>query len=325
LNLQRPSLTTEGDYSLDERLFFVTIAHTGEIGNLILQARSLRRFGGGLIKHWLIVWNEPDQKLESHATHFQLVRNELSGADFDYEIMPRSKILDFDDPPGSGHGMQQVLKLNVARVVSSPVYILLDAKNHAVRELAMSDFFHEGKVRIFRQNYKESDNFYQKFVMARQIFKAPRTEGIIKALPSTTPYPMVTSAVLEMLDELPRVDGDQWRNRILERRTDGTIVTEFSLYNGFLESRGLVDSLYHFNDDRVTYALFKVSPTSEGECQALISRVMSDEKVKFFGIHQARYSKLSEMSKAMISVLWINTQLMSTVTDALRMLERQEL
>jgi hypothetical protein len=119
-------------------LTFVTIAFAGELSNLILQARSFRIFGTGVIKRWIVIWNEPIIEFAKHSPYFERVRGELDGCGLACEVFWRSELLGRQELTGSGHRMQQILKLRAANKVTGPLYLVMDAENHAIRPLQAS-------------------------------------------------------------------------------------------------------------------------------------------------------------------------------------------
>ena len=303
------------------RLTFVTVAFSGEVHNLVLQAKSLKAFGLGAVRHWVIVWNEPKNRIEKLRPQLEMVSAALAECPFSWEIIWRADLIDFDDPVGSGHRMQQILKLYVAQKVFTPHYVLLDTKNHLVRTLEVESLCIEAKPAAYLQNYREGDLFHRGFENARAIFGTTLSEkNVFQALPSTTPYMMYAEIVRAMLLELRIRAGKSWPDMILVKREDGSNTTEFALYNAFLEAKHLVSELYQFTNKKYALALFALSPKTEQEVLGVINQTALDAEVKFFGIHKARYKRLGEPERLSVARLWEQVGLFSSVQAGLEFL-----
>src|SRR5271157_338655 len=128
----------------------VSIFFDADRAQQLLQCRSLARFGSSneFVKRFIIIDNS---ELKNDSFHSSL-RAELSS------IEDRTLILKSSDlaPAESTHGYvsQQFLKLIVSSIVTTPRYVVLDAKMHLTSDLLPSFFEGDtGIPRLLFENY----------------------------------------------------------------------------------------------------------------------------------------------------------------------------
>jgi hypothetical protein len=137
---------------------------------------------------------------------------------------------------------QQVLKIKVAEVIPSELYVLLDAKNHLISELGR-DFLETaaGLPRINGHSFIEHQSmrdFLERTLAYLGVDPVPH----LNWFPRThTPFTMLTSEARDLVRYLEDREGKPFASVVLERE-----LTEFFLYSGFLVSKGILKSAYDF-------------------------------------------------------------------------------
>ena len=59
---------------------------------------------------------------------------------------------------------QQYFKLFISKFIQSEYYIVLDAKNHFIRDVNINDFFSDGKPKLYQRNPGKMISFYKNCV-----------------------------------------------------------------------------------------------------------------------------------------------------------------
>lgn len=268
------------------------VVFEGDVRLLELQLISIDRLFdlSTLGTYWLIVNGQSDA-LEAQVRAFI------------YGLSPtlRGKIVIVPAPDIGGKLTgwrgQQVLKLMISRRIETETYLVLDAKNHFIKPAAAGDFFAEGKALTYRE--PASPLMQRLLVPSLAYFDVGGDEAMAQAMPTITPYPMYTSLVRGLIDEVEGREGKDFSSAFLQNLKE---VGEFFLYYGYLRWRGEVDARYvHRPKSCVT--LFATWP----EEPALIDRVLgfvTQPEVLMFGLHRLRLPKLSPEHSQRIARMW---------------------
>ena len=129
---------------------------------------------------------------------------------------------------------QQILKLLVANIVESKYYLIMDGKNHFIKNILYSDYFNEmGYPRLFAWNPGNMIRFYYSCLNYFQVedpfdFKNTKNCDILL---TTTPFLMCKEDVLEMIEYIVKRENDTFYNYFI-KNTD--LHTEFYLYITYL-------------------------------------------------------------------------------------------
>lgn len=218
----------------DEPVTFVTIAFSGDLALIRLQARSMARFlGPEEVGEILLVMNEADETalrraLTSLAADYGPHRDKLRILTGDEVLMGRERTRQptlfervyvenrFRLPflrrggwrGGNGYRMQQALKLASARAARFRRMVILDGKNIFLRAPRPNEWFAaDGRARLayetvgpaFHRNWlRESLDMLDVRVPPE---KVQETSGY------TTPYPVSRRLVLDVLDALESRHG----------------------------------------------------------------------------------------------------------------------
>ncbi|KRB37173.1 DUF6492 family protein [Microbacterium sp. Root180] len=218
-------MQTESDRR--QPLTFVTITYRAEDTLLLLQARSLALYARPDDVAAVIVIDNGSPRMSRRAQRRLLdAYGPLSDR---VRIVRRSEL--GSDVASSGWMSQQVMKLAAHRLVETPTYVLLDAKNHLIRPVAVSDFLAEdGRARTGFQSY-----------LSHPLL--PRLRHVLEYLeldqsaagrfpPTSTPFVAHRDVVAALVDDIETSSGRPFATEFV--RAD---LTEFPLYSAWLLRR----------------------------------------------------------------------------------------
>lgn len=283
-----------------------TVTFSGDLRLTVLQILSVDRlFDLTGVGEYVVVANDADpapmrEELERHLEG--RISNELRG---------KLRIIERADIPrgGSGQGWrgQQVIKLALCEIVVSEHYLMLDAKNHFVRESSVDDFFHEGKPKTF---IKDTTSNWTKYVKASlEAMDGLTEERLARKMPTTTPYMFITREVQALIARL-----DAKYDRPIDKAMQQTTwSTEFFLYYAHLVTT--YDELPYADMPPLNRTLYTSWPQDHKQAMSMIEEAAAGE-VPMFGLHRKRLPQLSQSQQAAITSMWRGCGLLKDWEDA---------
>jgi hypothetical protein len=291
----------------------VTVVHDRDYPLLRLQARSLARYLA------------PD-----FASQIYVIANQgLIGENewripllHDYGYLgDRVRLVDAPDVsaiPSSiiGWKSQQILKLMVAKIVTSDRYMVLDAKNHLIFPLS-NDFCENGdRIQLSSRNY-ESSPMRHYLDSSLQYFDVDKDGIQTTFLPTTTPFIFPTHLVRALIDNI-----DQREQTPFPLVFDRLGATEFLLFGAFLCSLpGGIGKFYDLSGQICPMITTRSKGFGPDEIQEVVARV-EGAQIPFFTIHREAFCALDERSKQAVAALWVRRCLFESVSDALGFITR---
>lgn len=285
-----------------EPVSFVTVTFRAEDSLLRLQARSFARFVPAEAVAEIVVIDNGAAPLSSRR-RAELLREYGPHAD-------RVRIVRADDLAATGQMSgwvgQQVLKLAIAAHVRSDWYVLLDAKNHAVRALRPDDLLTgDGRARGGFHSYAAHP-------LRDRLHTTLDYLGLDRAAsdhypPTSTPFVMQTAAAREVLAGL----GDDFAGSFHRAG-----LSEFFLYSGWILRRdGSWDAVY----DGVALQ----SPTLWGgtTSASAISSVLAEVErtdAPFAGVHRRALRRISRADLAPLAQFWVGRGLFAEEREVRR-------
>lgn len=280
----------------DARLAVVCVFYEAEAELCALLARSLERFLDPQLVDSILFLNNCRDPAEGQRLFDSLIRPEFRR--FAAQVQCRDA-MDFGLAPRSAadsYLTQQALKLEVARQLQAPFYLLFDAKNHLIRPLDRAALFAaDGRPR----NHWAHHQGYLRTRMNRSLeFFGVTVPADRPGLPTVTPYLMITDVVVEMLEAIAaRIGGPV----IAAIRADDKR-TEFMLYYGHVAAHHGVETLYDMGL-RPYATLFTRWPQDEADVLAVLASTGRPE-VHTLGIHIKRYAQLTPAQIALLAEIW---------------------
>jgi hypothetical protein len=195
-----------------------------------------------------------------------------------------------------GWSVQQALKLAAARHGESPFLLLLDAKNHFVREVGVAHFVSaDGRAMSYRE--PPIDKFYGWIAGSFRLLKVPPPPHDAPAPPTITPYVVPRAVLLGTLEALERVAGpaEAFFARARAQTSEFMLIYAHaaSLPGGWEAAfaDGLMPPATIFRDsDAVTI-------------DRMLGRVERGE-AEVFSVHSVRLDRLTPEERARIAALW---------------------
>jgi Family of unknown function (DUF6492) len=290
------------------RYSFVTVGFEGDAGLLCLQARSMRLYcPPELIEEIIIVdnWSSGAKKWRSN-----LLQQYGSLARF-VRILPAASIVAI--PAGaSGWYTQQVLKIKVAETIRSERYVVLDAKNHMIKQLGRE--FLETPTGQPRINGKPYTNHPMREFLERTLEYLgldPQTH-ISWFTRTHPPFTILTDEARELIRHVEQKEAGPFASAFLDRK-----LSEFFLYSGFLVSKGTLRSIY--NLEQPEEAQVWPGDASESACAKAIVRTTQTES-PFMTVHRQAIAKMDQRGQQLIADFWYSRGLFATAKDGVRFL-----
>jgi Family of unknown function (DUF6492) len=283
---------------------FITVAHRRDMPLLRLQARSLGRYLAPECVHEFLVVGTDDGPLVERADYGRLGARVRLVAASEVASIPRGTI---------GWVSQQILKLAVARLVTSESYIVLDAKNHLVFPLGEGFFEDGGKLRSSRRDYREHP-MRVRFERAVGYFGLDAECLVDSFVPPTTPFVFPTGLVRALIDAV--VERER---RPFSECFDGLGVTEFLLFGAYLSTLpGGIGAVYGATAAECP-AVWPVTAPDAAEVRRVVARVDA-ERLPFFTVHRKAMPLLDRGSRELVSELWCRRGLFEDVGSGLEFL-----
>lgn len=213
-------------------LTFVTVVFEPELPLLRLQARSLARHLDPDAIAELVVLDNCAGGMGGRAE--RALRAALGP-----ELGRRCRVLRTAalgvDGAAEGWRSQQAAKLLVARLVRTPHYVVLDAKNHLIAPCRAADLVEDGRARGATHSYAEHPlRAGLERTLGALGADAATIEALVQDFPRTvTPFVLETALVRRMLDDVEARSGEPFAAAFERARA-----LEFFLYSGWAILRG---------------------------------------------------------------------------------------
>ncbi|CAI9122431.1 DUF6492 family protein [Brytella acorum] len=295
----------------NDTLTFVTVVFSGEFANLLLQARSLSLYGNDAIKKWIIILNDEIEISEKNKIFISL-RDELIGAHFEVVWIDRREMTDYDFSEIPGSRSQQIIKILVSNIIDDKLYVLLDAKNHAIRELKPDFFVRDDRPIVHKQEYEDWNPFTRWFFNAFNLLGLPPEKSLYEKYQSTTPYVMETDIAKKCMDKSIINSDKNWDYFISLGWDDIYSTTEFALYGAVFEFYKR-ESIF---SEKNYVTLFDGYPNGQSEVMRFIGEIKND-KTKFFSVHRNRAPTLNMEESKYLAECWVSCGLFSCVESGI--------
>jgi hypothetical protein len=291
----------------------VTVAHAADYTLLRLQASSLSRYMrlGSADEIWVIA----NQGLQGSAAWQDALRREYG------LLADRVRFLDARDVatiPNATAGWlsQQILKLMVARVLTTDRYVVLDAKNHLVCPMSLDFFEVRGKLRSSCVNY-EWHSMRQFLNRSIRYFGLVEQRVVSSFLPTITPFVLPTAMVRNLIDTIAERELDTFPRSFCRINT-----TEFMLFGGYLCTlvQG-IEGVYDLSS-RACPAIWQDTAARGADAvESVIARVEGD-RLPFFTVQRQAVPLLDRRSREAVASLWLRRHLFESVERGIQFLTK---
>ena len=272
-----------------------TITFGGDLRLLELQALSVDRyFDHSEISKYRIIVNDPNE-IELSSRIYDFFNDNISFALRNkLEIEKSSTYIKTGD---DGWKDQQYLKLYSVKDSLAEWVMVLDSKNHFVKDTRASDFFSDGLAKTY---FVEPPKSQQPWLRrSLEFFDVKNHTG--PAMPTVTPYimkPRLVGLMLSAIRNDPRTSGfeNMFSSPALE------MASEFFLYFAFLTKLGSVPD-YYCNAPRLCETLYTVWPQDRRIVERYLKSLINGD-FHVFGLHRKRLPQLSDKEKDLVRQLW---------------------
>lgn len=286
----------------------VTVVHPADFTLLRLQARSFSRYLRlGPADEIFVIGN---QGFHHHAGWQDPLRRDYG------PLIDRVRFLDAPEvatmPDGTaGWRSQQILKLMVARVLTTDRYVVLDAKNHLVYPMSLDFFEVRGKLRSSCINY-EGHSMLQFLKRSVRYFGIDEHRAVSSFLPTITPFVFPTTTVRTLIDAVAEREQDTFPSTFGHINT-----TEFLLFGGYLSTfPGGIEEVYDLSS-RACPVIWKDTAARGVNAVELVVARVEDECLPFFTVHRHAAPLLDYRSREAVASVWLRRHLFNSVERGL--------
>lgn len=289
-------------------LTYVTPVFEAETQLLAVQARSFAAHADPAATHEVLVLDNTRRGLRD----VEALRRQYG------PLGSRVRVLRPQDvcrvPTAPGWRTQQVLKLAVASLVTSPRYVCLDAKNHLVATPS-PQFFEapDGRPRVRGYGYREHPLRPSLELVLRYLGLDP-ADHLDRFAATVTPFVLVTQDVREMTADVERRAGRPFAQEFVAQD-----LTEFFLLAGWLTRRdGGLDLSYDLTD--LPNAMVWPRAAGPEGVRAAIATLRAHD-LPVFGVHRDAVGRLDDEAVRLVADFWSERGIVSDPAQGVALLE----
>jgi hypothetical protein len=286
---------------------FVTVAHEIDYELLKIQARSFDLYADPcIIREIIVVENfTPNKELDWRAELLNLYGSLAARVRF-----VRSADL-VELPKVSGWWTQQVLKLIIAREITTEWYVTLDAKNQLINALR-ADFFcsPDGKPTTKLRDFRMHPLFPAFHRVLEYKGLKPDTHAAMW-LPTVTPFVLITWAVRHLIVDIEQREQKPFERVFLDRK-----LTEYFLYAAHLITCG-VPHLEAYSNTQARVPV--IWPELAGHKNLVQENIFfaDTNAAPVFGVHRDAIRTMPPECMDLIADLWKRRHLFESTQAAL--------
>ncbi len=288
----------------------MTVCFEGDLKLLQLQARSFSEH----LQNWpsariFIVINSFDEgelydkimtEVVPHYGCLSRVVHVVKGT----SLLPHCSALQITSRKRYGWYRQQWLKLAFSEMATSRHYIVLDTKNHFIRDFSCESFF-DCNGRPYIKKMVTSGALLGYYYGSLQLLGDRQDSMRSPILPSITPFPFEKNLIMRMLGELKKMHN---KSLIDFFCSHGMQISEFLLYHAFIDLKNLdYEKLFSFSGG-ISHTVFDGSERSIEQARSKINRSEAQE-IFVFGAHRSALLNLSPIAKDFLTETWVRSNL----------------
>jgi hypothetical protein len=298
----------------------VTIIYKADLPILRLQAKSLSVYASSWgISQIHFVINDEDEESVSHDVSEYVIP--LIEEVVEANVVLGSRIVRDPGPAAWRRGRygwyrQQLLKLRICELISSPIYLVLDAKNIIIRSSPSSiDVLQGNKPRLWLSSRGGGLARFQRNSFA--VFGDISVHDAIGvsgwSLPSVTPYVFYTELVRAMLTFLDDRFSSDFDGYFLSKGVD---ISEFDLYFAYLIASSVNIGDFYSIGKNFSSTLFRnFDKSAEAELRRIES--FKNPGVSVIGIQKERYPLQTELATRQFFDLLVDRKVFSRHADVI--------
>jgi len=255
-----------------------------------LLSRGIQRFAQPGTFHTVhLVWVSKELP-DLHQEDLDFIRRTLHDAG----IVTRFHVKAVEHGSTNGWVVQQVVKLEMAKEVSTPFYLVLDSKNAPIRPFGVRDFVNgDGKGFLWAQYtlgslqdpHKRWHNEALRTLGAENLPESSRTGQCV------TPFVLHRQSTLDLLSELSRRTS-----RSLYDVIDAKGGTEFAFYNVYVRAGGR-DVTCHHQELQSWPSYVHWTGGKIESLRQILETPVENQYFMFFGVHRGRFWQRGEVTE----------------------------
>jgi hypothetical protein len=198
----------------------------------------------------------------------------------------------------TGWWVQQVLKLKVATLVGTPAYVVLDAKNHAVRDVAELDLVGpDGRAHGGTYSYRHHP-LRPYLERTLEQLDLPVEEALDDFGSTATPFVLHTAVARDLVERF-RVPG----STSFEESFKASSVTEFFLYSAWLRHAGHDPAALYDGVPTEAPTVWAGSCTAEDVRRTC--RAADESDAAFFAVHRRALGRMDRHARRELAAFWV--------------------
>lgn len=260
----------------------LTYSNIIDISLIKLQAMSMKYLDTSMVNNIFVVYNDKNNG--------ELVLEDSGLLDcYPEHIRNKVKIIYVEDLGGSykhhrwssNWQTQQITKLVISKIILSKYYLILDSKNHFIRDINYYYFFNEdGKPYKVKKTSYGPHRWYNSLdyfgVSYTDTTNSPEFDNV-------TPFMMITNEVVDMIQYIEDRENCDFYDFFMVQEY-GNKYTEFFLYGGYLTMVGKV-SMY-VDTSNLCSTIYGVPLTQSSSYEYVFERVLFTPNIKIMGLHR---------------------------------------
>ena len=280
-----------------QKIDFCTLCFNDEIELklLKLQAISFRYVDYKIINNVIIFYNDNGIDKINYIIKF-----------YPIEIRHKVKIIyrdNFIKLNKSNWRNQQLLKLLLCKIVSTKHYIVLDSKNHFIRNVYYHNFFKDNKPILYLSHPGSMIKYYKNCLKYFNI-KCPFNYDTNKfwenrKLITTTPFVFITNEVRNLIKYIEKREKKLFSKFFLNNYN----ITEFYFYSTYLIFTKKIKKCSFMNDIKV--CIYN-NPNAWWNTYNRKKHVVTEQNWKIFGLHRGAIRRMDNNYKRNLITLYKN-------------------
>jgi hypothetical protein len=292
-------------------LTFVTLVFESEVSLLELQAASMAVHLDRHTIHEIVVIDNSARGLPAATQRRLRAAYEHLGPSV--RVLPAAQVARV--PASVGWRRQQVIKLEVARLLSPGLYVVLDAKNHFIAPPA-SDFFvaADGRPCVNAYSY-ETHTLRGELEQSLTYMGLDPSKYVSFYTATVTPFVLDTSVVIDLMDGVAARGGGTFAEEFLRQN-----FTEFLLYSAWLLATGhALDDYYNIH--QVFCPTVWPRGASTQSVRSAI-REARDGEAPLLSVHRRALAGLDAVAVTVLVEFWVSRGLFADVRAGQALVER---
>jgi hypothetical protein len=286
----------------------LTVAHAIDRGLLSLQARSMALYCPLDLVHEVLIIENFDEGEEADWRPGLVV--DYGPLASRVRFVPAGEVSHIN-ARHQGWWKQQVLKIAAAEVISSPRYLVLDAKNHLFRPLDRG-FLENRQGKPLLNGYGfEKHSLRDALIRTLTYLNVDPAPFIPRFTRTSTPFLMLTDVSREIVAYIEGREDRPFADAFLDRR-----LTEFFLYAGYLQSRGLLDAAYDMSQPYCAQ-VWAHSAGLHGVREAL-GKAANPQGGPFLSVHRGALIDMDTSTRKLLAGFWFAAGLFRSLEAGVR-------